>query len=176
MARSEHPGLHVAHASSGRLRLRLRNAQEGDLEFLNELAERVGELACVHEVRITARTGSMLVLCKGEPEPVLDRLHELATVVASHVSTPMLRLQEAVHEANRRLAGSTRGMVTLDRIMLAATALGGLWQTRTGHLLPAGTTLFEYALNAIQREASREQDLEHEHETGRERAMHSSHH
>lgn len=171
MAHTEHPVLHVAHASSGRLRLRVRHAKEGDLEYLTEIAERIGEMAGVKEVRITPRTGSMLVLCTGEPEPVLTRLQELTTVAASRPSTPMLRLQEAVHETNRRLAGSTGGIVTLDRIMLVATTLGGLWQTRAGNLLPAGTTLFEYALNAIQREANRERDMEHERELARMRAM-----
>jgi hypothetical protein len=177
MVHYEQRVLRVAHASPGRIRLRLQHAEPQDLPFLRDVAETLGELENVREVRVTARTGSVLVLCDGDPGPAIEHLreYELAKVANTAKSTtPMLRLQQAMEETNQRLAHHTRGIVTVDRLMLVATTLGGLWQTRSGKLLPAGTTLFEYALNAIQREADREREVEHEQELEREDAAHTS--
>ncbi len=123
-----------------------------------ELGRRVSEHQGVREVRASARTGSLLLLHEGELEPLLGFVRDLGLISLAPLSplTPMVRLEEALAETERRLASKTRGLLSLGSLTFVAMAGSGLWQTFQGRLLPAGITLFEYALDAIHREAERE--------------------
>ncbi len=153
---AELPRFQVVHTSEGRLRLRAAHPVPESVVL--ELGRRVTERSGVREVRASARTGSVLVLYDGELDPLLEHVRQLGLihVVAPAPRTPMLRLEEALIETERRLAGKTRGLLSLGSLTFAAMAATGLWQTVQGRLLPAGITLFEYALEAIHREAERE--------------------
>lgn len=153
---AERPWLQIVHTSAGRLRLRAARAM--DESFLGELARKLTESPAVHEVRTSARTGSVLILYDGERDALLEFLRELELfeLATPKQRTPMHRIKRAIEEADERLAHRTHGAVTVGSITFAAMTVAGLWQSARGEMLPSGIALLQYALQALEREAERE--------------------
>lgn len=152
--------MHVAHASRGRLRLRTSEHDAADPSFFSSLGQRLGDNQQVHEVRTTARTGSVLVLFGGELAPLLDWVRALGLIELEQPRphTPMLRLQHALAESESRLSERTRGVITPGTLAFAVSALGAAFQVKQGYALPSALSLIEVALRALDHEAARERD------------------
>jgi hypothetical protein len=146
------------HASMGRARLRF-TAERGDDSFFERLGQELAQHPDVQTVRVSARTGSVLFSHRGALAPILDFAAErgLFVVAARPLArTPMRRIQLAIADMDRRLARETRGVFSLGTATFLGLVAAGLYQARRGKLLPAGTTLFSYAFDVMQREAERE--------------------
>jgi len=150
----------VVHRMPGRVRLRPVDVSADEASFI-ALAEQLGTLPGISEVRASPRTRSILLLFCGELGPFLEAISASGWLVLQPLRphTPMRRLARAIDELDTRLAGETRGTVSLGGAALLAFVGAGLWQVRQGHFLPAGMTLFKYALDAMSREAEREERL-----------------
>jgi hypothetical protein len=147
----------LCHSTTGRARLRFAG-MGGDADGFEQLAHALAQHPYVEQVRVSARTGSMLVLHRAELASILAFAQErgLFVVVGQPAHTPMRRIEAAIGDMDRRLARETKGAFSLGTATFLSLFAAGLYQMRQGKLLPAGMTLFNYALEVMQREASRE--------------------
>jgi hypothetical protein len=66
-------------------------------------------------------------------------------------------VQRAIEDLDEGILDRTERTVGLGSVAFVALAAAGVWQALNGRLLPAGTTLFNYALGVMQWGALREQ-------------------
>jgi hypothetical protein len=171
------PILTLVHDSPGRLRLRAAGLRGDDASF-EALARRLLELEGVREVRVSARTTSVLILYAGARDALLARLRasDVARVElreqeragasevkraprasgAGQVHAPMLRLKLALGGLDRRIARETEGALSLGGVAFSALIVAGVMQAKRRHFWPAGLTLISYAFQALDAEARRE--------------------
>jgi hypothetical protein len=150
----------LAHRMPGRARLRIQEAGADEAAVLR-LGRALAEYPAVHEARANVNARSILILHTGELAPILADAESrglLSLASASRqASTPMRRVQQAIENLDARVLDQTEHGIGLGSIAFAALAVAGVWQTLNGRLLPAGTTLFNYALGVMQWGALREQ-------------------
>ncbi|MFM2417391.1 MAG: hypothetical protein RL385_2114 [Pseudomonadota bacterium] len=151
------PTAELSHATPGRTRLRFRD-RVMDEPFLAAVADAILKQDGVTEVRVNARTGSVLVLHTTLLDSLLSDAEAagLFRVARQAPRAPMHRLTAALADADDRLAVASNGSFSLGTLAFIGLAAGGLFQLRAGKFLPAGMTLFNYALEVMQREANRE--------------------
>jgi hypothetical protein len=148
----------LAHRMRGRARLRIQEAG-ADEDAVLRLGRALAEYPSVQEARTNVSARSVLILHTGELAPILADAEARGLLVLSSkvASTPMRRVQQAIEDLDQRVLDQTERGVGLGSIAFAALAAAGIWQTLNGRLLPAGTTLFNYALGVMQWGALREQ-------------------
>lgn len=153
----ELPRAELAHRAPGRLRLRVHE-RRGDERFFAALGEWLATLPDVVEVRVSARTASVLVIHDPAARGVLARIvaGRRVEVVEPPMASPMLRLRELIDAGDARLGAATRGAASLGSVGFVALVVAGIVQALDGRLLPAGLTLWKYALEAMQRQAARD--------------------
>jgi hypothetical protein len=151
------PSAQLVHVVAGRARLRIPT-RVGDEPFFLALAQELSQLSCVREVRVSARTGSLLVLHSGELAPILTRVEAAGLVISHHKPRhmPMRSLQSAIEQSDLRMSRATDGTVNWGTLTFFGMLGAGIYQSRRGFFLPAGMALFKYALQAMAHEAERE--------------------
>ena len=143
----------LVHASAGRARVRI-DGRHDDPAFFAGLADALCQHTAVREVRASALTGSLLILHDGPLEPILEHARErgLIEVERSRPSRASLReLRQVVERVDAKIASETDDALSLRKVAFASLIGAGLWQARNGHFLPAGMTLFNYALAVLGR-------------------------
>jgi hypothetical protein len=147
---SERPRATLVRSSNGRARLHVDN-RRGDERFFNEAAAVIVEHPAVREVRASSRAGSLLILHQGELEPILAHAQsrELFEVEANP-TTPMRRVRESIDLLDDKIAKHTDDSLNLGKVMFVALVGAGLWQVKKGYIFPAGLTVFNYALKAME--------------------------
>lgn len=152
------PSAHVVHTLRGRVRLRVPAAR-GDQTVIDRIGLALANDRSVREVRVSARTGSVLLVHDGDLDALLGRATRDGILVVEREMprAPMSRILSAIQEADARLASQTQGAMGLGTVTMFAMLAASVYQTRQGHFLPAGMTLLKYALGAVQSEAAREQ-------------------
>jgi hypothetical protein len=149
----------LAHRMPGRARLRIQEVG-ADEEAVLRLGRALAEYPAVHEARANVNARSVLILHTGELAPILADAESrglLSLAPSRQASTPMRRVQQAIENLDARVLDQTEHGIGLGSIAFAALTVAGIWQTLNGRLLPAGTTLFNYALGVMQWGALREQ-------------------
>jgi hypothetical protein len=149
----------LAHRMPGRARLRIQEAGADQAALLN-VARALAEYPGVQEARANLSARSLLILHTGELAPVLADAETrglLSLLPPSPGGTPMRRVQQAIESLDDRVLDQTGHGIGLGSIAFAALTAAGIWQMLNGRLLPAGTTLFNYALGVMQWGALREQ-------------------
>jgi hypothetical protein len=81
------PHAEIVHQLPGRLRLRVPAAR-GNPQFFGDLAQRLGTLAGVRQVRANPRTGSLLVAHAGEAEAFRRAAREAELLEVSPLAAP----------------------------------------------------------------------------------------
>jgi len=145
------PHAHVVHAIPGRLRLRVPSAR-GRPERLESLRRRLAAHQGVRDVRVDARTGSVLVL----GQIAWDALHHIGEedglfalvppAAVRQVEDELLQSLERVESGIRGLSGGRFGLLGGTVAALVALALVQLLRGQTG--TPA-TSLLWYAFSAV---------------------------
>jgi len=149
----------LAHRLPGRARLRIEEAG-ADEAAVQSLARALATYPGVQEARANVSARSVLILHSGELAPMLSDAESrglLSLSPAPPAKTPMRRVQQAIDSLDDRILDQTEQGIGLGSIVFAALTAAGIWQTLNGRLLPAGTTLFHYALGVMQCGALREQ-------------------
>lgn len=156
----ELPRAELCHAVDGRARLRFPK-EAANQPFFERVGAALLEHPDVDEVRITARTASLLLLHHGQLSSILAHAAEaeLFCVAKPVPHTPMRRVEIAIAELDDRLARESNGAFSLGTATFVGLLAAGIYQVRAGKLFPAGMTLFNYALDVMLREASKEKVL-----------------
>jgi hypothetical protein len=148
----------VVHVSPGRARLRVPE-RLGDREFFATLEEALRAEPSVREVRSNPITGSVLIQHDEPLEPILaylSRIELLETLPRRAVRSAVHALQMALERGNARLLHHSRGALSFETLSFFGMLAAGVYQLRRGKFLPAGMTLFTYALESLEREARRD--------------------
>ena len=150
---------HVAHATWGRVRLRLPS-ERGDLPHLERIADGLRRCPVVTDVTVNARTGSVLVRHRGEFGAVAEHaraqdLFDVCEPACEPVqrnegdTLTLGRLRTAILRANESLRSRTEGSLDLKTIGVAALLAGSIYQGAKGNFLPAGGTMLLQALDLV---------------------------
>jgi hypothetical protein len=158
---AERPRALLVHAIAGRARLRMDDEHLADEAFFASLAADLSQHPAVREVRANAQTGSVLILHDGELQPILEYARErgLFEFVPKRPPLSVGRLRQAIDRVDERIAVETDDTWSLPKIAVVALTGAGLWQAAHGRLLPAGMTLFNYALEIVDWVAHRESTI-----------------
>jgi hypothetical protein len=149
----------LVRSSSGRARLHI-DARRGDDRFFSDAANVLAEHPAVREVRASSRAGSMLILHSGELAPILAHAESRALFdVDTHPTPPMRRLRDSIDVLDEAIAKQTDDSLNLGKVMFVALLGAGFWQVRKGYVLPAGLTVFNYALKALEWVNEREDNV-----------------
>lgn len=150
----------LVHAIAGRARLRIQDRLT-DEAFFASLASGLSQHPTVRDVRVSAHTGSLLILHDDELRPIIEYAAErgLFDVVASPPRASMRGLRQAIDRVDEQIAAETDDALSLGKVAFVALAGAGLWQAAQGRLLPAGVTLFNYALGVMGWVAHRESTI-----------------
>jgi hypothetical protein len=146
----------------GRARLRFDLLRDEHKALLPQIGTTLAEQANVNAVRAVPQTSSLLIEHTGELGPILEQAqaHGLFELQAAPKHNPMRRLQRAFELADARLSEQTHDALNLSNLTFAVLVAAGVWRAGHGRLLPAGATLFSYALNVMERAARREPPLD----------------
>lgn len=144
----------------GRARLHLEIEDE-DGSAARELVTALAEHPSVRETRVNTRARSLLILHSGEIASILADaeargLLALQARPAPRATLSLRSLKQAIDQADERMLEQTNDGVGLAGVTFVALAAAGVWQALNGQLLPAGTTLFSYALDVMRWGAERE--------------------
>lgn len=142
----------------GRVRIRVDACAE-NIELLERLSAFFSGQSGVREVRTSAVSGSVLLLYTGDLQSLLGRLQEAELVQLASPErqyAPMRRVLAALEGTNSEFAAETGGAMSLATLSFVALIGAGIVQASRGQFLPAGMTLFKYALSVMEREALRE--------------------
>jgi len=153
----QRPRVLLVHAITGRARLRVDDPAPHGLT-VRGLARALAEHPSIRDVRMTARTGSLLILHEGELREIMEYAEARGLfALAPPRPRPSLRgLHQKIERLDQRIAADTDDALGLGTLAVVALAGAGLWQAANGRLLPAGMTLFSYALEVIGWAAQRE--------------------
>jgi len=152
---------HVVHATTGRARLRLPSVK-GDARFFARIKDELGRFAGVADVRVNARTGSVLVRHSGDFQAVARHAHArdlfdveeqrsdgdgappspTAARATEHVRTFLVHADETIRR-------QTKGAVDLRLVAFAALLGGSAYQLVQGNFLPAGGTMLAQAMSVL---------------------------
>lgn len=151
------PLAEVVHRTVQRARLRFELSDE-ELGQLNQIAHGLAELESVTRVTATPRTRSILLLYQGELDRILEQAESrgLLALRPQRGRAPMRQLRHGIEQVDAVMAEGTRDAVTLGNMTFLGLIAVGLYQAQRGQLLPAGITLFHYALGVMNWVADRE--------------------
>jgi hypothetical protein len=140
----------LVRSSPGRARLHIDN-RRGDERFFKEAAAVVLEHPMVREVRASSRAGSLLILHQGELESVLSHATQRELFdVETHPATPIARVRGSIDALDDGIAKHSDDTLNLGKVLFVALLGATVWQVRKGYVLPAGLTVFNYALKAME--------------------------
>lgn len=155
----------IVHATRGRARLRLPSAK-GDAAFFRRLEEELRKCAGVTDVKVNARTGSVLVRHGGDLDVVArharaqglfelreqdeqaPRTDEARGGLSRHART-LEDIEKAIRDADASLRRRTHGAVDLQALAFGALLGGSAYQLVRGKFLPAGGTMLVQALGLL---------------------------
>jgi hypothetical protein len=144
------PLARVVHSIPGRTRLRALDIK-GDEAALEALRSALEETPGVHEVRVSARTGSILLEHDGSAEDVLQAAESRGYLrVDGTPQEPWLAaMHRALGESDQRLRFASKGKVDLETLSFVGFVAGGVYQIFNNHGLPAGVTMLRYAVELV---------------------------
>jgi hypothetical protein len=152
------PLAHIVHSTTGRVRFRFPE-QRGNPAFFESLASSLARLGTVIETRVSAHTGSVLVLHTGDLESIVSSAQKRGLFEVGAPPPPVAsarRLRDAIDGLDDRVAKTTGETFSVGKLVFVAVVGAGIFQTNRGHLLPAGLTLFKHALEILDWVAERE--------------------
>lgn len=141
------PEARIVHSVPGRTRLRTRGMKGND-EYFDELASALTSIAGVQRVSVNSRTESVLL----EHDAPIARIIEEAEQrgYLRHDTTPpesyLASIDRAIKETDIRLKAASSGKVDLETVTFVGFIASGIYQMFNNHGLPAGVTLFRYAV------------------------------
>jgi hypothetical protein len=159
----------LVHATRGRARLRLPSAK-GDAAFFRRLEEELRNCVGVTDVKVNARTGSVLVRHGGDLDVVArharahglfdlrereerdeqePRTDEAARAGLSRHARALDEIENAIRDADKSLRRRTNGAVDLQALAFGALVGGSAYQLVRGKFLPAGGTMLVQALSLL---------------------------
>jgi hypothetical protein len=147
------PLAHIVHRLQGRVRLRVREKCQ-DLEYFEEVRERLGELSEIADIKINGTTGSILLQHPETPyselEALLDdlQLFELTTAPepAPSALSPVLSGLSGVNQA---LSHGSAGSVDLRALAFLAVMGLVIRQVLRGQLIGPALPMIVMALNLL---------------------------
>jgi hypothetical protein len=154
----ERPTAFIVHSTTGRVRFRFPQ-QRGNAAFFDSVAVGLARHSSVLEARASAHTGSVLVLHTGELQQLISHAEKRGLFDVSTAPLPVAsfrRIRNVIDTADDRVAKSTGDTLSVGKLLFFGLLGAGIFQARSGHLLPAGMTLFKHALELVDWVAERE--------------------
>lgn len=149
----------LVHAIRGRARLRFE-VQTGDGAFFEALAQALVKHPAVRELRVSAATGSLVLLHDGEVGAILEDAQARKLFVVVEVVLPrhagMRQMRATIEALDDRIATETDDTLSVGKLAFVALVGAGVWQASTGFVLPASLTMFDYAFRVMNWVADRE--------------------
>jgi hypothetical protein len=148
----------VVHTMKGRARLRFPE-QRGNPAFFDNLATALARNSSVVQVRVSADTGSVLVLHTGDLGAILAQATRLGLFEVVPPPPPRLSLRwvrDTIEAADDRVAKETGETFSVGTLLCLWLVGAGVFQAKNGHFLPAGVTLLKNAFEVMQWVAERE--------------------
>lgn len=148
----------IVHSTNGRVRFRF-SEQRGNPAFFDSLATSLARLGTVIETRVSAHTGSVLILHTGELQSIVAAAQKRGLFEVAPPPPPAAsarRLRDAIDSLDDHVAKSTSETLSVGKLLFLGLLGAGIYQAKQGHLLPAGMTLFKHALEIIDWVADRE--------------------
>lgn len=148
------PEAFAVHRTRERVRLRVPE-RRGDSGFFDAVQRAIASAPGVRDVRVDARTGSVLVRHGGDLERLAEHVVRTGLVAWRwQASGDVLdELHEHLRAADASLHARTQGRWSLDAIAFYALLGAGIYQISQGVVLPAGVALLTKALSMAERRA-----------------------
>jgi hypothetical protein len=141
----------LVHTMKGRSRIRFPQ-QRGNAAFFDHVATVLSRHSSVLQLRVSADTGSVLVLHTGDLAPILTHASKLGLFEVAPAAPPrasLRHLRDAIESVDDRVAKETRDSFSVGTLAFLGLVGAGIFQAKNGHLLPAGITLFKNALEIM---------------------------
>ena len=148
----------LVHTMKGRTRIRFPQ-QRGNAGFFDHVATVLSRHSSVLQLRVSADTGSVLILHTGDLAPILTHASKLGLFEVAPPSPPkasLRHLRDAIEAVDDRVAKETHDTFSVGTLAFLGLLGAGIFQAKNGHLLPAGMTLFKHALEIMHWVAERE--------------------
>jgi hypothetical protein len=148
----------LVHQMKGRSRIRFPE-QRGNAAFFDHVASTLARHSSVLQLRVSADTGSVLVLHTGELTPIMTHAQKAGLFELAPPSPPrasLRTLRNWIDAADDRVAKETNDAFSVGTLAFLGLVGAGIFQAKNGHLLPAGMTLFKHALEMMNYVAERE--------------------
>jgi hypothetical protein len=145
------PVAEIVHRMPERARLRLALGDE-ELALLEHIGRGLAAHESVTGIKLSARTGSILILFRGELEPILEQAQARGLFELKPPRTtrkPMRQLRLGIEQVDAVMADGTRGAMSLGNMTFLGLVAFGLFQAQRGHILPPTITLFHYAMGVM---------------------------
>ena len=158
MSTPPRPLAQIVHSTTGRVRFRF-SEQRGNPAFFESLSTSLARLGSVIETRVSAHTGSVLVLHTGDLQQLVTAAQKRGLFEVGAPPPPAAsarRLRDAIDSIDDRVAKSTGEALSVGKLLFIGLLGAGIFQAKQGHLLPAGMTLFKHALEILDWVAERE--------------------
>jgi hypothetical protein len=141
------PLTRVVHKIPGRARLRTVEIK-GDADALSALQTALEDLAGVQNVRVNVLTGSILVEHEGNIDELLHTAEERGylRVDAAQPESYLAQVHRAIVLSDERIKAASGGRLDLETVSFVGFIASGIYQCLNNHGLPAGVTLFRYAV------------------------------
>jgi len=124
----------------------------GNAGFFTNLASALARNSSVLQVRVSAATGSVLVLHTGDLGAVLAQAARagLFEVVAPEpASLSLRRVRDAIVAADDRVAKESGDAFSVSTLVWFGLVGASVYQAKNGHFLPAGVTLLKHAFELM---------------------------
>jgi hypothetical protein len=148
----------VVHTIKGRARLRILD-ERGNGAFFDNVATSLARNSAVRQVRVSADTGSVLVLHDGELGAILAQATRVGLFEVVPPPAPRLSLRwvrDTIDAVDDRVAKETGETFSVGTLLCLWLVGAGVFQAKNGHFLPAGVTLLKNAFEVMQFVAERE--------------------
>jgi hypothetical protein len=141
------PGVRIVHDIPGRTRLRTLG-MKGRTEYFAELQRTLSEIKGVRRVEVNPRTESILIEHESEIQDVLREAEQRGYLrLDDSAQEPYLaNINRALVASDEKLRELSSGRLDFETVTFLSFVVGGLYQVTHGHGLPAGVTLFRYAV------------------------------
>jgi hypothetical protein len=141
----------VVHTMKGRARLRFPH-ELGNAGFFTNLATALARNSSVLQVRVSADTGSVLVIHTGDLGGILAQaaragLFEVVPPPPPKVSLRAVR--DVIVAADDRVAKESGDAFSVGTIVWLGLVGASVYQAKNGHFLPAGVTLLKHAFELM---------------------------
>jgi hypothetical protein len=158
MSTPSRPVAQLVHSTTGRVRFRF-DEKRGDASFFDSLSSSLARLGSVIETRVSSHTGSVLVLHTGDLQQLVTAAQKRGLFEVGPPPPPTAsarRLRDAIDTLEDRVAKSTGETLSVGKLLFLGLLGAGILQSKQGHLLPAGMTLFKHAIEVMHWVADRE--------------------